>query len=466
MRGNSVRLSAFGELSSPSLAEVSELLAQYGVRGETADAGDSAIPAVLLFNTFDAELCRRLRDLSQNGFVRVLAVAVDGRCLRESDSWQLLQAGASDVLAWQELGDPARAIAARLQRWISVEELLASPLVRQNLVGKSRVWLSVLRDVVEVARWSDASLLLTGETGTGKELVARVVHALDGRSEKGDLVLLDCSTIVPALSGSEFFGHERGAFTGAVTARKGAFALASRGTLFLDEVGELPVRLQSELLRVIQEGAYKPVGGDAWRQTDFRLICATNRDLQNERDHGRFRADLYYRLAGAICRLPTLNERREDIPLLVDHFLKQISPEKDPPELHPLVRRYLEAREYAGNIRELRQLIIRIAARHTGVGPITIGAIPEADRAVARISDCNARAAAIEQFVRAQEASGAGLDEIKEAVSDTAYRIALQESSGDTALAARRLKVTQRAVQMRIRSGRLGAEPEEATVES
>lgn len=263
MREISVRLSSFGELSSPSLAEIAGLLAQHGIRGETAEPSDSATPAVLLFDTFDTEVCRRLCDLSQNGFVRVLAVALGSRYLRECDRWQLLQAGASDVLAWKELEEPVRALAARLQRWVSVEELLASPLVRQNLVGNSRVWLSVLRDVVEVARWSDASLLLTGETGTGKELVARLVHALDGRSEKGDLVLLDCSTIVPALSGSEFFGHERGAFTGAVTARKGAFALASRGTLFLDEVGELPVRLQAELLRVIQEGTYKPVGGDA-----------------------------------------------------------------------------------------------------------------------------------------------------------------------------------------------------------
>lgn len=188
--------------------------------------------------------------------------------------------------------------------------------------------------------------------------------------------------------------------------------------------------------------------------------------MQNERAHGRFRADLYYRLAGAICRLPTLNERSEDIPLLVDHFLKQISSENNPAELHPLVRRYLASREYAGNIRELRQLIIRIAARHTGAGPITIGAIPDADHAAARVSDGAARAAAIDQFVRFQKASGLGLDEIKDAVIDTAYRIALQESGGDTALAARRLKVTQRAVQMRIRSGRLGAEPEEATVES
>ena len=128
--------------------------------------------------------------------------------------------------------------------------------------------------------------------------------------DKRDLIVVDCTTIVPTLSGSEFFGHERGAFTGAMSAREGAFAAADRGTLFLDEVGELPMTMQAELLRVIQEGTYKRVGADRWRTTRFRLVCATNRNLEAELAAGRFRLDLFHRLAANLVRLPPLRERR------------------------------------------------------------------------------------------------------------------------------------------------------------
>src|SRR5690606_31880967 len=136
------------------------------------------------------------------------------------------------------------------------------------------------------------------------------------------LVILDCSTIVPELAGSEFFGHERGAFTGALITREGAFALADGGTLFLDEIGELPLHLQVQLLRVIQEGTYKKVGSNTWKSTRFRLICATNRDLSEEVKKGRFRADLFYRIASWTFHLPPLRERKEDILPLALHFLK------------------------------------------------------------------------------------------------------------------------------------------------
>src|SRR5437763_9151048 len=135
---------------------------------------------------------------------------------------------------------------------------------------------------MEAAFFTDAPVLSTGETGTGKELIARLVHSLDARSKKRDLVVVDCTTIVPTLSGSEFFGHERGAFTGAVSTREGAFALADGGTLFLDEVGELPLTLQPRLLRVLQEHTYKRVGGNLWQEAKFRLVCATNRNLETE----------------------------------------------------------------------------------------------------------------------------------------------------------------------------------------
>ena len=146
-------------------------------------------------------------------------------------------------------------------------------------MGDSPAWQAVLRDTGRGGALRDASVLMRAGSGTGKERVARLIHELDPRPNKGKLVVLDCSTIVPTLSGSEFFGHEKGAFTGATTAREGAFELANGGTLFLDEVGELTVALQAELLRVIQEGTFKRVGSNMWRKSTFRLVCATNRDL-------------------------------------------------------------------------------------------------------------------------------------------------------------------------------------------
>ena len=146
-------------------------------------------------------------------------------------------------------------------------------------------------------------------------------------------MILDCSTVVPSLSGSEFFGHERGAFTGAIAPRTGAFELADGGTLFLDEVGELPVPLQAELLRAVQERTFKRVGSNVWRQASFRLLCATNRNLLQEQEEGRFRGDFYYRIAGWTVRLPSLSERTEDILPLFGHFYRQLRPGEPSPVL-------------------------------------------------------------------------------------------------------------------------------------
>src|SRR5262245_1255051 len=193
--------------------------------------------------------------------------------------WHVLDTGAADVLNVRNPVDAAGDIRARLERWDEIDDIVSSPLVRDNLVGQSPVWICELRRIAEIARMSSANVLITGETGTGKELLARLIHTLDTRPDKGELVVVDCTTIVRDLSGSELFGHERGAFTGAVDARDGAFALANRGTLFLDEIGELSPGLQAQLLRAVQEHAYKRVGSNQWRSTQFRLVCATNRNL-------------------------------------------------------------------------------------------------------------------------------------------------------------------------------------------
>jgi transcriptional regulator with GAF, ATPase, and Fis domain len=304
---------------------------------------------------------------------------------------------------------------------------------------------------VEVAAFTEAPVLVTGESGTGKELVARLVHALDPRPAKRELVLLDCTTIVPQLSGSEFFGHERGAYTGAERGRDGAFAMADGGTLFLDEVGELPLSLQAQLLRVVQEGTYKRVGGNAWLKTRFRLVCATHRDLPAEVAAGRFRADLYYRLATVTCRMPPLRDRPEDILPLFLHFLAD-GAGGPPPELDEPVRELLLGREYPGNVRDLKQLAARISYRHVGPGPVTLGDLPHDERPPGPGGAWPDPE--LELSLRRALAQGVGLKDIGRLASETAIRLALGAEEGNLQRAAQRLGVTDRALQMRRAQGR------------
>jgi transcriptional regulator with GAF, ATPase, and Fis domain len=395
-----------------------------------------------------------IREASRGGLVRVLAIATSQSTPSSSTAWSLIGAGASDVMGWAESENPANEARARLDRWAQVDELMESPIVRENLVGRGRAWTLLLRQIVEVARFTNSSVLLTGESGTGKELVARLIHDLDGRPGRGDFVILDCTTVVPTLSGSEFFGHDRGAFTGAVTARDGAFALADGGTLFLDEVGELPLQLQAELLRVIQEGMYKRVGGNLWRHTSFRLICATNRDLFSEEAQGTFRRDLLYRIAAWTFNLPPLRDRVDDISLLAKAFLAQSQPDMTEVEWDNAVWDLLLHREYPGNIRELRQLVVRIAQRHVGPGRITVGDVPTDERPVATDMEEHRPHPTLENAIRQALARGATLRSISRDAADTAIQIALADEAFNVQRAARRLGVTDRAIQLRRASRR------------
>lgn len=409
----------------------------------------NALPLRLIaFEREDQELLDLVTACSEYGQRRVLVIAVKKASLVGGTPWKLLQAGASDVFAWDSTEGPAKNIAARLRRWREIDELVDSPLLRDNLVGRSKAWLSVLRQVVELARFTDASVLITGESGTGKELIARLIHTLDSRLDKRDLVVLDCTTVVPELSGSEFFGHERGAFTHAVTSREGAFALAQNGTLFLDEVGELPLTLQAELLRMVQERTYKRVGGNTWKKVDFRLVCATNRNLLEEKTRGAFRLDFYHRIASWICKLPTLNERREDILPLAQFFLTQAGSETI--ELDSAVRDYLMLRNYPGNIRDLRQLVLRMAKRHVGRAPISVGDIPEDESPFGvGMAKGDWKNGGFESGIRRALSLGVSLKEIDQGATDVAVRIALEEADGNLQNAAQRLGVTDRALQMR-----------------
>jgi transcriptional regulator with GAF, ATPase, and Fis domain len=394
----------------------------------------------------DPELAAQVGELSRHGLVRVVVVVPRDAVVMGTVAWPLRRAGAVEVLAD---GDPtrvARALAARAARWSEVDLMMASPVVSDALIGGSPSWVLTLRQIVEAAAFTEGSLLLLGESGTGKEMIARVVHALDRRPGLRSLVVLDCTTVVPDLAGSEFFGHEKGAFTGATATRDGSFALADGGTLFLDEVGELPLPMQAQLLRVVQERTYKRVGGNEWLRANFRLIAATNRNLDQDVVQGGFRRDLFHRIASRVYRIPPLRERAPDILLLAKHFLGQLRPGTPPVVFEPAVRELLLARSYPGNVRELKQLVCRIADRWVGAGPVTVGAIPP-DEVPASPTEVSWRSGELDQAVWRALQFGVGLHEIKEAAGARAFALALEMESGSTRGAASRLAVTERTVQ-------------------
>jgi transcriptional regulator with GAF, ATPase, and Fis domain len=442
------------EQTQPDIGRV--LVAELDRLGVGAQPGNfSAVPAcslgIVLFGLWNEALAAQLAALSARA--TVLAVACGKEPLAPDAMWGALAAGAADLLQWpagaaalaQAVAEQA---AARLRRWQAVQRMTASKAVQASLVGDSPPWRALVRNVVEVAAFSQSSVLITGETGTGKEQIAQLIHRLGGGAAgaRGELVVLDCTTLSAELAGSEFFGHERGAFTGAANARDGAFALADGGVLFLDEVGELPLAMQAQLLRVIQEQKYKRVGSNTWQPTRFRLVCATNRDLEAAVADGSFRADLYYRIAGWRCRPPPLRERQSDILPLAEHFVRQLAQDGARCELDPAVKAYLLTRDYPGNVRDLRQTVARIWHRHCGPGPVTIGDVPPDERpcgAPAWPDSCFANA------IRHAVDMGVGLGRITQAAGDMAIQMVLEQEHDNNQRAAARLGVTDRALQLR-----------------
>jgi len=238
------------------------------------------------------------------------------------------------------------------------EEMSGGPMPT-FLLGDSEA-MQTIRRQIDIVAGVDANVLIEGESGTGKELAAQAIHRASPRVD-GPLVQVNCASIPRELFESEFFGHVKGAFTGATRDRIGRFQLADGGTLFLDEVGEIPIELQSKLLRVIQEGSFEAIGDERTREVDVRIIAATNRNLPGEVRAGRFREDLYYRLNVFPIRMPPLRDRAPDIPLLAEHFLKLACRRHGvpPPALHARHIRRLAAHDWPGNVRELQNIIER-----------------------------------------------------------------------------------------------------------
>jgi formate hydrogenlyase transcriptional activator len=240
-----------------------------------------------------------------------------------------------------------------------LQQEISSEQEFKDIIGQSRAVKQLLQRVELVAPTA-ASVLITGESGTGKELIARAIHEKSDRSER-PLIRVNCAAIPAELFESEFFGHVKGSFTGAVKDRAGRFELADGGTIFLDEVGEIPIALQSKLLRVLQEGQYERVGDERTKKVDVRLIAATNRNLQEEVEAGNFREDLYFRLNVFPVNVVPLRERADDIPLLTEHFISLLSRKLNIPEpsLTNGSVKQLQGYSWKGNIRELQNIIER-----------------------------------------------------------------------------------------------------------
>ena len=271
------------------------------------------------------------------------------------------------------IADHAAAALANAKAWEEIESLrqrleLENDYLQQQvreehafgeIVGRSPELRKVTQQIELVAP-TDSTVLITGESGTGKELVAREIHRRSSRSER-PLIKVNCAAIPRELYDSEFFGHTKGSFTGAVRDRIGRFELADGGTLFLDEIGEIPLDLQSKLLRVLQEGELERVGEEQTRHVDVRIIAATNRDLKSESESNRFRSDLYFRLSVFPIELPPLAQRTEDIPLLAQHLLAVLAQRvgKEPPRLTKANLKVLQGYSWPGNIRELQHVLER-----------------------------------------------------------------------------------------------------------
>lgn len=238
-----------------------------------------------------------------------------------------------------------------------LQQIVCEKAPFENMIGKSQKMQEMFRKIKMLAK-TDVTVLITGETGTGKDLAAQAIHAISGRRNKG-MITVNCPALPEGLLESELFGHKKGAFTSADSEKKGMFDQAENGTIFLDEIGDLPLSLQKKLLRVLQNQEVKPIGANESHQVNVRVIAATNQDLNQKMENGEFRPDLFYRLHVATLTMPSLREIREDIPLFVNHFLSKSACELQvqAKTVSEDVIHYLKLLEWQGNIRELENLI-------------------------------------------------------------------------------------------------------------
>jgi formate hydrogenlyase transcriptional activator len=301
--------------------------------------------------------------ISRNRLLGILAIARREENTFDADQVTFMSQVASQVaigvenaLAYSEIADLKDRLA---QEKLYLEDEIRGEMDFEGIVGQSSALRHVLQ-LVETVAPSDSTVLLLGETGTGKELIARAIHDRSRRKDR-TFVKLNCAAIPTGLLESELFGHERGAFTGAISQKVGRLELADQGTLFLDEVGDIPLEIQPKLLRALQEREFERLGSTRTKKVDMRLVAATNRDLEKMIEHREFRSDLYYRLNVFPIRIPPLRERPEDIPLLVRYFAQKYGRrmEKQIESVPTIAMKKLASWHWPGNIRELENFIER-----------------------------------------------------------------------------------------------------------
>jgi DNA-binding NtrC family response regulator len=325
-----------------------------------------------------------LKGLQSEGLLTTVPVIILTAHGTGPNAMQAMQLGAYDFITKpldmdQALTTVARAIRhMELQREVEIlrhqrfkdrsldETELAGDTAKPRLIGNSPAWIEIFKNIGRVAA-TDVGVLLLGESGTGKEVVARTIHENSERSRR-PFIVLNCAALPPELLESELFGHERGAFTGAIGQRQGKFEAADGGTIFLDEIGELPLALQPKLLRVLQDRTFERVGGTASIHADVRVIAATNRTLEEDVEEKRFRADLFYRLNAFAIRLPPLRERQSDILPLAEYFLARYARRNRAmePALAEDAAAVLQHYGFPGNVRELEHLMERAAVKAGG----------------------------------------------------------------------------------------------------
>ena len=308
------------------------------------------------------------------------------------------------------------------EQFEALREMVGAKWKFGDLIGKDKKMEEIYKLVMSVAE-SDATVLIQGESGTGKELIARQIHELSGRS-KGPFVVVNCAAYPSSLIESELFGHEKGAFTGAIRTRKGSFELAHGGTIFLDEIGELPLEAQVKLLRVIQFREFQRVGGESPIKVDVRILAATSKDLRKEMQNGNFREDLYYRLHVIPLRMPPLRERISDVPLLANHFLHKLNERsrKNIEGINAECQRILVKYHWPGNVRELENVLEHAYVLARGK-TITPDDLPEYVKKVAE----------------GRDGTGESLEEIER---QHLVKV-LKECNGNKRLAAKKLKISR-----------------------
>jgi DNA-binding NtrC family response regulator len=335
---------------------------------------------------------------------------------------------------------------------------------RFGLIGDS-VEMHAIFSVIEKVADTPSTVLITGESGTGKELVAKALHEHSSRST-GPFIKINCAAIPKTLMESELFGYEKGAFTGATTAKPGRFELADGGTLFLDEIGEIPVEMQVKLLRAIQESEFERVGGIKTIKVDVRLITATNRDLERETRDGNFREDLYYRLNVVPLNIPPLRSRADDVPLLVEHIITKFNErlKKNVRGISPEAMVLLGAHGWPGNIRELENVLERTILFATG-DTIDVSDLPAELRGEPDLARVRTPTGEFTAAAAAAAASAMGIitepgasGSLKEMVRAETSRVekeliarALDETGGNVTQAAKLLKISRKSLQMKMK---------------